>query len=323
MKRHWTIVTTVVAAAALCAAGVGQTMEHPVTLDIEIDNAVLYRDNTTDVSRIAKTAAPTTSTNISFRSGINVADIVSVNGKPAKGTFSNTFVAMPYRVNPAPGQPIADANGTATFYCTWHVLTPDGTYVGTINDAGGGPSTGHGIVSGTGAFLGVAGLHRDGEVITATRAASTEEDPANRRIHGGGRIRYRFYLYPKYRPTVDTVATGPAVFHADFSPVTAASPARAGEVLIAAVRNLGPSRPELLPPGTRAFKADPLEVVNSPVEVTMNARDGEVINAIGWPGTTDLYRVDFRVPSGLTPGMATIQLTAAWIPGPEVEIAVQ
>lgn len=63
-------------------------------------------------------------------------------------------------------------------------------------------------------------------------------------------------------------------------------------VLIAAVRNLGPSRPELLPPGTRAFKADPLEVVNSPVEVTMNARDGEVINAIGWPGTTDLYRAD-------------------------------
>src|SRR5512140_942388 len=100
-------------------------------------------------------------------------------GSLPRGTFQNTFVAMPYRVNPTPGQPIADANGTATFHCTWHVMGPDGTYIGTINDAGGGPSPRQGIVNGTGAFLGVTGIHRDGEVITATRAGSTEEDPAN------------------------------------------------------------------------------------------------------------------------------------------------
>jgi hypothetical protein len=29
------------------------------------------------------------------------------------------------------------------------------------------------------------------------------------------------------------------------------------------------------------------------------------------------------VPGGLAPGMASIQLTAAWIPGPEVKILVQ
>jgi uncharacterized protein (TIGR03437 family) len=131
-------------------------------------------------------------------------------------------------------------------------------------------------------------------------------------------------LYPKYRPSVDTSPTGPAVYHtADFSPVTATSPARAGEILTVAARHLGPVRPELLPPGTRPFKADPVEMVNSPIEVTVGGKDAEVINKVGWPGTYDLYRVDFRVPAGLPPGQATLQLTAAWIPGPEVKIPIQ
>ncbi|MBI3682180.1 MAG: hypothetical protein HY235_17510 [Acidobacteria bacterium] len=162
------------------------------------------------------------------------------------------------------------------------------------------------------------------ETIVPFRGASTEEDPANRRIHGGGKFRVVFRLYPKYRPSVDITADGPAVFRAaDFSPVTAARPARAGEVLMVRARNLGPTRPELLPPGSRPFKADPVEEVNSPVEVTVNGKEAELINKVGWPGTYDLYRVDFRIPAGLPPGMATIQLTAAWIPGPEVKIPVQ
>jgi uncharacterized protein (TIGR03437 family) len=57
--------------------------------------------------------------------------------------------------------------------------------------------------------------------------------------------------------------------------------------------------------------------------VTVGGKDAEVINKIGWPGTHDLYRVDFRVPAGISPGMVTIQLTSAWIPGPEVKIPVQ
>ena len=159
---------------------------------------------------------------------------------------------------------------------------------------------------------------------TTPRTGSVTEDPANRRIHQpGGKGRTTFHLYPKYRPAVDIPSSGPAVYHADFSPVTATSPARAGEVLIVAARNLGPTRPDLLPPGSRPFKADAMEEVNSPIEVTVSGKDAEVINKVGWPGTYDLYRVDFRVPSGIAPGMATIQLTAAWIPGPEVKIPVK
>jgi hypothetical protein len=59
------------------------------------------------------------------------------------------------------------------------------------------------------------------------------------------------------------------------------------------------------------------------VEVTVNGIPAEVINTIGWPGLVDTYRVDFRVPAGTTAGMASIQITAAWIGGPAVGIAAQ
>ena len=49
----------------------------------------------------------------------------------------------------------------------------------------------------------------------------------------------------------------------------------------------------------------------------------EVINTIGWPGLVDTYRVDFRMPAGTTAGMASIQITAAWIAGTAVGIAAQ
>lgn len=127
MYRTLTAIT-LMSAGSLCA----QAPEPPVVTTIETENHVLYRDNTTDMSRIANVQTPTSSVNIAFRPGINVADIVALNGKAARGNYSNTFVAMPYRANPSRGQPVADADGTATFHCTWQILAPDGTYLGTI-----------------------------------------------------------------------------------------------------------------------------------------------------------------------------------------------
>ena len=59
------------------------------------------------------------------------------------------------------------------------------------------------------------------------------------------------------------------------------------------------------------------------MEATVNGQQAEVVKKIGWPGETDLYRVDFRVPAGTYTGMAAVQLTAAWIPGPAVAIPVR
>jgi uncharacterized protein (TIGR03437 family) len=118
-----------------------------------------------------------------------------------------------------------------------------------------------------------------------------------------------------------TTASGPAVFHSDLSPVTAASPAKAGEVLIVRANGLGPTVPGVDP--GQPFPTEPQLPVNSPVALTVNGRPAEVINSIGWPGLVDTYRIDFRVPDGTTAGMASIQVTAAWIAGPDVRIAIQ
>jgi uncharacterized protein (TIGR03437 family) len=123
---------------------------------------------------------------------------------------------------------------------------------------------------------------------------------------------------------VEVTPEGPAVFHgSDFSLVTTSRPARAGELLVVRAKGLGPTRPDLVPPGYKRFAADPVEEVNSPVEAEIGGIAAEVVNKIGWPGTHDLYRVDVRVPSGVAPGMVALRLTAAWIAGEEVRIAVQ
>ena len=103
--------------------------------------------------------------------------------------------------------------------------------------------------------------------------------------------------------------------------MTASNPARRGEVLIAAATGLGPTLPGKQP-GT-PFTADNLQEVASPIQVLVNGTAVNVSNQVGWPGTTGTYRVDFRVPEDAAAGMATVQLVAAWIPGPATQIPVR
>ena len=125
-------------------------------------------------------------------------------------------------------------------------------------------------------------------------------------------------------PEVLLPLTGPAVFHSDLSQVTAAKPAHAGEILITLAAGMGPTRPGV-DPGQPfpAWPANPLQQINSPVNVTVNGQSADVINAIGWPGLVRKYRVDFRVPNGTPSGMMAVQLSSAWIQGPAVNIPIQ
>ncbi len=84
---------------------------------------------------------------------------------------------------------------------------------------------------------------------------------------------------------------------------------------------LGPTVPSVDP--GQPFPLDANLPVNSPVAVSVNGQEAEVISAVGWPGQLDTYRVDFRVPSGLPAGTASVQLSAAWIAGSAVRIPVQ
>jgi uncharacterized protein (TIGR03437 family) len=142
-----------------------------------------------------------------------------------------------------------------------------------------------------------------------------------RRTHGGTRGHIIATLIPTFRPAIVSTASGLEVFHSDFSRVTSTRPARGGETLIVKATGLGPTRPGL-PAGT-PFPENPLQEVNSPVEVTVNGNAAAVLNKVGWPGTTDTYRVDIRLPDGTAPGLAMVQLTAAFVPGREVSLPVE
>jgi uncharacterized protein (TIGR03437 family) len=181
------------------------------------------------------------------------------------------------------------------------------------------------IIGGTGAFLGVQGQsgQNPNPQVATLRQASITEDPANRRLNGGGgRVRWVMHLIPKEQPEIVTTPNGPAVVHStDFTLVSTSKPAKAGEVLSLLATGLGPTKPGV-DPGS-PFPSSPLAAVNSPLEVMVNGKSAEVIGAVGYPGGVDAYQVNFRLPADAAPGTATIQVIAAWITGPNAQIAVQ
>jgi hypothetical protein len=326
---------TIFFTAALCTAALGRAWAQApqfATLDIAWENGVTYGDDVGDPSRFAtSTNAPVPGNVKNFVSFVVIGDIVSVNGKPAKGSFVDGGRGIFLLRNPMPGQAISDLvlrGGMVDIYL--EILQSDGTPVGSIMTfgfTGGGPPSGAPgqccnltVTGGTGAFQGTRGT-LTGDLSMGFRLTSMAEDPANRRINGGTRGHFFAFLIPMAWPDIVTTASGPAVFHADFSPVTSAKPARSGEVLIVTATGLGPTRPGLTP-GT-PFPDSPLQEVNSPLEVTVNGKPADVLNKIGWPGTNSTYRVDIRVPDGTVPGMASLQLTAAFIQGQPVSIPIQ
>jgi uncharacterized protein (TIGR03437 family) len=87
-------------------------------------------------------------------------------------------------------------------------------------------------------------------------------------------------------------------------------PAAPGEILVVLATGLGPTKPGVDP--GQAFPAQPLNMVNSPVSGTLGGKNAEVLYAGGYPGTTDLYQVNLKVPADITPGTADLRLSAAW-----------
>jgi hypothetical protein len=306
-----------------------------VTLVINVQNAVEYQDDIGNPSQYASKANVTPSTPPkNFHVATIIADIVSVNGQVAKGTYigrSRSVILNPMPAGTASSEAVADVSRAALREHVFEIQRADGTAVGTIMSVGlsggpappGAPSTERAnwaIVGGTGAFLGARGL------VTGTgassRAASMSEDPANRRVNGGASYSLILHVIPMSPPQTVMTASGPAIVHSsDFSLVSPAKPAAAGEILSLIATGLGPTVPEVglgLP-----FPSDPLATVNSPITVTVNGEASDVLAAVGYPGAVDGYQVNFRVPSDAAKGVASVQVIAAWIPGPPVNINIQ
>jgi uncharacterized protein (TIGR03437 family) len=55
----------------------------------------------------------------------------------------------------------------------------------------------------------------------------------------------------------------------------------------------------------------------------VNGSSAEVLGAAGYPGTTDGYQVNFRVPANASKGTAALQLSVAWITSSPVSFALQ
>ena len=331
---NWKATLVLVAGAATLMA-----QPPPVTiLEIDMENVVNYVDDVADPAKVA-TAPGISPSSISriFKWAVAVGDIVAINGRPVKGLYTYRFGrGIMATTTLTPGRNIADMTSGCPVEAQFAILHPDGAPIGSITASGfnsgtpppGAPAaavnTTLAVVGGTGAFMGVTGqLSRASDV--GTRTASMLEDPAYWRVNKGGTRREIVQLIPMARPEVVVTSAGPAVLHADdFSPVTTARPAQIGELLIMSVTGLGPTKP-VVDSGKpfSAFKEGSVHVVTSPVGVTVNGQAAEVLNNFGWPETTGVYRVDFRIPQGIASGLATLQVTAAWIPGSEVKIPVR
>jgi hypothetical protein len=236
------------------------------------------------------------------------------------------------------GRAIADVARTYSgFETAFEILQADGTSVGSIflSGFGGGTPPPPGapliqtlsnlaIVGGTGAFLGARGQGGEAPVAggSGARQASMSEDPSNRRLNGGGKMRWVLHLIPMEVPQIVSFFGFPSVTHSNGSSfVTPDRPAEAGEILSLLVTGLGPTKPGVNP--GQPFPSSPPAVVNSPVTVTVNGESAEVISAVGSPGAVDTYQVKFQVPPSTAKGIATGQVTAAWIVGTTVGVPVR
>lgn len=303
-------------------------------LRIDVANYVPYHYDAFDIQKFATgpVLTPTLGNGKAFDFFVFVGDIVAVNGKPVKGLWTARSTVFGFDPNATAGHATADVARGNVIDMYWEITQLDGTPIGTLSASGltrGSPPPGApraqtgdnlSIIGGTGAFLGARG--QAGVIdLGSPRQASIVEDPASRRTIGGAKRSYVLHIIPLSTPEILVGQNGPAVVHGDGSLVTTAKPAQAGEILSLYASGLGPTFPGIDP--GQPFTADPLQVVSSPVDVIVGGAAATVLYAGGYAGAINGYQVNFRVPDGVQSGTASIQLSAAWVAGSQVKIAVR
>src|SRR3974390_418167 len=110
---------------ALCCGAKAQT--PPATLKVELQDVVSYLLDTPDLSKFGTDPSVTSLTPGISRvllSGtlVQIGDIVSVNGRPAKGTFVEHGVSLHLSPTPAAGQAVGDTNWDSVRHQTYEIL---------------------------------------------------------------------------------------------------------------------------------------------------------------------------------------------------------
>jgi hypothetical protein len=333
LRRRLTPILGCLAFAVLFGFDASGQGLQPTILTVEMENVVQYQENYANLSKngtspVMEAPIPGPST---FSPGYFIGDIATINGRKSRGTAlaRNLFVSL--NANPTGSQAIADVNRFQAMEILLEIQQADGTAIGTIlltGATGGaappgapkaGPTGNFAVIGGTGAFMGARG--QAATVMNTFRATSTFENPINRRSFPSGVWKMVIELIPLRTPEVVVTALGPAIVHAnDFSPVTSDKPAKAGEVLTLIASGLGPTQPGVDP--GQPFTASPVQLVNSPIDVLVNGRAGEVLYAGGFPDSVDNYQVNFRMPGDAASGLASVQVGSAWVIGSAVKIPV-
>lgn len=329
--KNKTIITGLVlglAIGALAPRADAQQLGTPTILVIDERDGVNYNEDTADVTKFATSSAIVPVSSMpSWTNGTGFLDIYSINGQPVKGLHSYRFTKFGLSTATlTAGVAISDVARLSLINHVWEIQDANGVAMGTIMGQGfangpappGSPaaqlSSNISIVGGTGAYVGVRGTIGGTALPTglpavAQRQASVVEDPAYRRVNGGGLARWVMTIYPGNAPSVVSMS------HADNSLVSDSRPAVAGELVTLVASGLGPTRPT--PEAGQRFSTSPQAPVNAPVAVLVNGRSATVTQAIGYPGTVNQYLLYFNVPAGVT-GLASIQLTTAFLAGPGV-----
>jgi hypothetical protein len=203
------LVAAILVLMAGAAVLLGLPSSHVVgVLEIDVINIVTYIGDTADYSKLASVPSLTTVAPKSFAPLTGVGDIVMVNGKPARGTWS-VFTALNLLAPiQAPGIAFSDTFRGGVAVTTMEILNPDFSPRGTLMAMGlaGGQAPPAGgafglkfgnmaIVGGTGEFIGAKGVMGEtSNPLEGFRFASASEDPSVRRTLGGGKLTFVFSM---------------------------------------------------------------------------------------------------------------------------------
>src|SRR5215471_2413933 len=121
-RNDATLIAAMLLFSACSNLGRAQT-PPPAILEIDVENYVQYNEDTSDLSKFATDPNVTTSVPPrNFEFFVQIADIVAVNGQPAKGTLSRNSRAFAFTPAPAAGQAMADTTRGAVSADAFEIL---------------------------------------------------------------------------------------------------------------------------------------------------------------------------------------------------------
>src|SRR5438552_1784652 len=124
LNRNTLVATALCVATSSALARAQET--RPTILQIDVENMVRYVADTADPSRFATNPGITPAVvPRNFGNYIALADIVAVNGLPAKGTYASRGVSMTMSPSGAAGVAIADVTRNSAVDVRLEILSAD------------------------------------------------------------------------------------------------------------------------------------------------------------------------------------------------------